>query len=114
MKQINQMPNKDLVSVDTKDLSSDDSLKLRIMRVKSKLPARYISVYEHYFGDQTKEQRQKVRDCIGLRDADEQITINIEKMAKEKEKRDIALASATQLAHEISNNTFKRKNIVKK
>lgn len=55
-----------------------DLLKSRMLKVKTKLPPMYINLYEHYFGKQNPKQRIKIRECVNLRDSDEQITKNIE------------------------------------
>ena len=70
------------------------------------------SIYEHHYGVQDKGQIDKLRACISLKDADEQITVNYEKIIKDRVARHDRLAELADLAREINNNAYNRKKAI--
>jgi len=65
-----------------KKISKTESLKDRMWRVKKKIRTPYVSVYEHLFGKQSKDSRDKIRQVFNLRVVDEKIIKNFEIIAK--------------------------------
>lgn len=66
-----------------KSISEGDSLRMRIIAVKSKFPKGfdYTPIYQYEFGIQSTEQLQKIRAVWNLREIDPTITSNLEKIA---------------------------------
>jgi hypothetical protein len=109
MKTKNNTPNKEIVSVDTANLSLTDNLRLRMMKAKEDMPDVYMPVYEDHYGKQSDDMKVRIRECVGLRITDEEITSNWELIVKKRKAREELLKSTAELAREIQANSFKRK-----
>lgn len=61
-----------------------DGLRLRIIEVKKRFGKRinYTLLYEYEFGKQPKEVIDRIRAVWNLREVDETVTKNLEKIAK--------------------------------
>lgn len=102
--------NNNLSVIDKTLLSDTDNLKVRMMKAKTQIPERsYVPLYEIYYGKQTPEQRLKIRNCFNLREADETITENIEKMIPFLEDRKKKLNIGASMAFSINETAVKNK-----
>lgn len=67
-------------------VSDTDQLKMRVIALKQKFPKNkrldYCPIYEYEFGPQSQDQLNKIRAVWNLREADEEITSNLEKIAE--------------------------------
>lgn len=57
-------------------------LQMRILEAKAKLPRNYMDVYEFLFGEQSIENKYKIRNVYRMDSTDESIIKNFELMAK--------------------------------
>lgn len=71
----------------TKEISDEDSLRLRVLKAKSKIPFDYTPLYQYEFGPQNDDHLNRVRQVWNLRVVDEVITGRLEQIA-EKVKQD--------------------------
>lgn len=110
MKAKSDLPVTGIVSVDTEKLSLTDSLKLRMMQLKSDMPEVYMPVYEDHYGKQTDDMKYRIRECVNLRITDEAITENWEKIVRKRKNRDAELASVSALAKDINETAAKNKS----
>lgn len=69
-------------------ISSTDNLRLRVANLKTtfRKGADYIPLYIYEFGEQTEKQVARIRAVWNLRETDEDITKNLEKIAKKSSK----------------------------
>ena len=65
------------------EISEGDQLRMRMARIKGKIPIPFISIYEFKHGELSVEDKRKVRNVWNLRLLDEAIIKNFEKIAKE-------------------------------
>lgn len=67
-----------------KSENSSDELRIRIISLKKKFPKGfdYTPLYQYEFGSQAPETLNKIRAVWNLREVDEAITLNLEKIAE--------------------------------
>lgn len=63
----------------------EDCLRLRILQIRAQLPKgiNYTPFYEQMFGEQKKDILHKIRMVWSLREVNEEITKNLEKMVEQ-------------------------------
>lgn len=68
--------------------SISDTLKMRVLRLKSKIPHKidYTTLYSHYFKEYEVRHLNRVRDVWNLRVADEAITMRLEAISEQYSK----------------------------
>lgn len=74
---------KDMTKTKKVTVSRQDELRMRVIKLKAQFPKGfdYTPLYQYEFGGQSADQLNKIRAVWNLRDADEAITANLEKIA---------------------------------
>jgi hypothetical protein len=78
------MSKTNISGIKSRKISEKDKLLMRVATLKTvfKSRHRYTELYEYEFGKQSAKMLNKIRMVWNLRETDEQITANLEKIAK--------------------------------